>query len=1106
MNEYQNLISKLDKFIKKYYKIKILRGIVIFVTLTAFIWLTVSYSEFYLKFSGIIRAIILYSVITLLLFVFISRILIPLLKLFKIGKQINYNEAAKIISEHFKSIEDKLLNILELHELASYQNNDLIIASVIQKSNEIKLIPFSEAISYAQIKKYFKYTFPVLILFISAFLISPAIFTESTKHIINYSQEFKDPPPFEFILINKKLTCRKGENLKIKVKIKGKYLPDKVFINYGSGNFYMQKEKNSKSEYFYEFKNLYNSVDFYFSAQNVKSPEYSLNVLPAPGILDFFVNINVPEYTGEKDTVLKNENNLIIPFGTSLSWKFIPDNADTLIFISDKKTIKIPGKNNIFYYKETFFKNTQYRLNAANKYFSSEKILNFDITVIPDLYPSVRVEELKDTANFFITYFKGIINDDYGFKNLFFKFRITDKNSEDDKTKFKTAVLPFSKNKLRQNFYYAFNFADLNIDENKKVEYFFEVWDNDAVSGSKKARTPVFDFSFPSQKMTDSLENAADKNINSKIEKSLALADEIKKDLQNLREKNLNGNISDWENKQMLQNILNKQQLLKKYAEQIAQDNKQKNIISRKLSEQDKELLKKQEEIQKLLDEIMTPELKELMKQLEELQNMFNKKMLEKILEKQEFSYKEMSERLDRTKELLKKEQIEQKINKIKNKLDKLADKQKNLADLTQQKNSDKNEILKKQKEIEEEFREIIKQYKEAEKLNEELKHKLKLNNFEKEQSEIEQEFNQTEQDLQKNKKKRASQSQSKNSQNMKNFAKSMDMMMQSNSMKQQSENIESLRKILDNLLNFSFKQERLINKFKTLNNKNPETVKLFDLQANMSEDFQIIKDSLKALAYRIPQINKSITGELNNISDNLNQTKEKLQERKISSASVNQNKIMTSANNLALLLSEIINKMKNSQQAGGSGNGKSNPKPGKQQAMQDLKSMQQSLKKQMEQMLEQMKNGKGNFSKDAQTKQLAKMLAQQEIFKQMLKEMQSGFSLNPETKKLLNEIQKMAEENKKDIVNRQITPELLERQKRIETRLLEAEKAENKRKFDKKREAENPENKIYKSPEELFENSDNKMFFEDGLYKNNIRLNNFYQKIYNDYYKKINK
>ncbi len=1104
MNVYENLISKLDSFIKKYYKIKILRGLIIFTALFILLWIIVSFSEFYLHFSVNARTFIFIFLIVIFSAIFIFFILLPILKLFKIGKRINYKQASNIISKHFPDVKDKLLNILELHEQNENEKNVLIEASVVQKSEEIKIFPFTSAVKYSSLKKYLKYAIPVFLIFISAFLISPTIFKESTKHIINYKKEFKEPPPFSFLLQNNNLNIKKGSDLTLKLKVKGKYIPDEVYINYGGSSFLMKKNKKIKTDFSYEFKNLYNSVDFYFSSQNIKSQKYFVNILPAPSVKNFIVNINVPEYTGEKDTVLNNINDIVIPYGTKVFWVFTPESSDTIYFISQNRKFKTNKQNGNFVFGKTFYNTTEYFISAKNKWFRNDSLLKLNVNVVPDLYPKIIVEQLKDTANFFISYFKGTINDDYGFKKLLFKFRVSDKNSDSNNQAFKTNILPVSLNQLKQTFYYAFNFNDLKISENQKIEYYFEVWDNDAVSGSKKSKTEIFYFEMPEQSIIDSLQNVADENINSKIEKSLNLAEEIKNDIRELREKNLNGNISDWENKQSLQSILNKQELLNRLTEEVAEENKQKNRLNKQLSEQDKELIKKQEEIQKLLDEVMTPELKKLMEQLKELQEKFNQKMMEKLLKENEFSYKEMSERLDRTKELLKKEQVEQKINKTINELNKLSKEQKKLSDNTKNRKLSKEELLKKQEELSEKFNKTMGEYNDALKKNEELKNKMKLDDFSEAQKDVQQEMQNSEENLSRNKNKKASQSQNNASQKIKKMADSMDSMMRANSLQQQGEDMEALRKILDNLINFSFKQEKLINSFKTVKNNDPKIISLFNEQSEMREDFQIINDSLKALAYRVPQINKPINDELQNISENLNETKNNLQERKIRQATINQNRIMTSANNLALLLSKILDQMKNSQQAGGSGKGSENPKSGKQKAMQDLKGMQESLKQQMEQMLKQMKEGKGQFNLDAQNKQLVKMLAQQEIFKQMLKELQSGYSLKSETQKLLNEINKMNDENKQKIINRQITPELLERQKKIETRLLEAEKAENKRKFDKKRESERPENSIYKSPEDVFKDRKKTDVFNDELYKKNIQLNNFYKILYNQYQKEI--
>jgi hypothetical protein len=342
----------------------------------------------------------------------------------------------------------------------------------------------------------------------------------------------------------------------------------------------------------------------------------------------------------------------------------------------------------------------------------------------------------------------------------------------------------------------------------------------------------------------------------------------------------------------------------------------------------------------------------------------------------------------------------------------------------------------------------------------------------------------------------------------MKSLANKMQAGMDMNSMQQNGESLETLRRILENLITFSFEQEDLIGKIKNITTNDPKYIELYDKQLSISDDFKVIEDSLKALAGRVPMINKAIMDELFEINTNLRESSDNLKIRNIKLTQNNQIKIMTSSNNLALLLSEIINEMKNQMQGGGSGggSGKNKPKNGKQEAFDGLKSGQERLKKQMEEMLNQMKNGQGQFDENAQNKKLAKMLAEQEIMRQMLNEMNSDFNLSPETQKVLREINKMAEENEKDIVNKKITPDLIERQKEIETRLLDAENAENKRKTENKRESEEGKDGVYKSPEEIFKNKKENDSFNENIYKQNLQMKIFYKNLYEKYSEKINR
>ena len=179
------------------------------------------------------------------------------------------------------------------------------------------------------------------------------------------------------------------------------------------------------------------------------------------------------------------------------------------------------------------------------------------------------------------------------------------------------------------------------------------------------------------------------------------------------------------------------------------------------------------------------------------------------------------------------------------------------------------------------------------------------------------------------------------------------------------------------------------------------------------------------------------------------------LGERRTPEATRNQQYAMTSMNNLALMLSEALDQLQNSMNKGKSGKGK-----GKQQSVSQLAKMQQQLNQNMEKAREQMQQ-QGNPGKSSNgnsgniSEQLAKLARQQQEIRQALDQ------INREENKdgtgslgNLDKISKEMEQTEHDLVNRRITEEAIKRQQQIQSRLLEAEKAEQEREQDQKRES----------------------------------------------------
>ena len=63
-------------------------------------------------------------------------------------------EAAKIVGYHFKDIEDKILNTIQLGAKVNQKQNELLLASIHQKAIEINPLNFFQAIDFSKTKHY----------------------------------------------------------------------------------------------------------------------------------------------------------------------------------------------------------------------------------------------------------------------------------------------------------------------------------------------------------------------------------------------------------------------------------------------------------------------------------------------------------------------------------------------------------------------------------------------------------------------------------------------------------------------------------------------------------------------------------------------------------------------------------------------------------------------------------------------------------------------------------------------------------------------------------------------------------------------------------------
>lgn len=1070
MGAFDKLLEQIDSFIRKFYKNQMLRGVLLFLGILLASYLIIITLEYFGSFNGTVRAILFYSFILINLAVFVQYIAIPLTKILSFGKRIDRYQASNIIGKFFPDVNDRLLNTLQMNDNVESQtgNIELLRASVRQRSNTLSVVPFTSAVDFGENKKYLKYVIPFLIVLLAIGIFLPKMLTESTTKIIQYDKEFLPESPFSFVLENQNLLVEEGADVTLKVNLKGEDFPQKLYVESGSGKFLMKQE--SKSAASYKLTKVNKSTNFMFSGGGFTSKQYSITVVPKASIGQFNAKIVYPSYLEIADKVLENPGDISIPEGSKITWDVITKNTDKVYVRSENKT-KEYTQNGIRFEK-VFKSNDEVVFGLVNNQLNKVDTLNYNIDVIKDQYPGISVKEMSDSLNNKKKFFTGVASDDYGIRSLKFAYTITKKDGRVINETNNVSTTGGTKSP----FQIEVNFNKLGLELEDRLTYYFVVYDNDGVNGSKSTKSNIFMYKMPSREELDEKREEEGEKMKDELKEAVKQSQELNKKVEELKRSILDSKTTDWKQMQQLENLKNERESLEKRLENL---NKQMNeSIQEKdqLTELDEQIMEKQELIEQLMEEVMDDELKELLERLEEMMKNQDQQKMNEMMEDLEMSAEDMDKQLDRTLEALKKMQVNEKIDDLEDALKELAKKQDELKENIE-KGMEKEEAVEKQNEINDDFEKLQEKMKEMLKENEELNRPMDLDELSKEQEDIKKSLSESKESLEKGKEKKAGEQQENSSEKMEEMAAQLDAMQAESESGQNEEDIETLRSILENLMTLSFDQEFNMDAFRVVNTVDPNYLKLGKDQQRIISDTKPVEDSLMALAGRVPKIASFVDKELGLIKRNYRDLVDDIDERRKSDLNIKQQYVMTGMNNLALFLNESLESMQQQQQkkdgkpGSGScdkpgGKGKGAPKPGG-MSPGDMKKM---LEYQLKSMEKGMKpggskpgpapgkgkpGGQGIPMPGLGSKQMAQMAAQQSAIRERLEQMKKDLNKEGEGKgNGLNPLLKELEEQEKNIVNKEWNREMVKRQKQILTRLLENEKALEERGFDEKRES----------------------------------------------------
>lgn len=1094
---YDRLTEKLNSFITRYYQASFIRGLVVSAVGITSSWFLLFLLEFFLYLPGTTRYILLILAIVLPVLFLIGFVVPPLLAKYRLRKGLSHAAAAAIISAHFAEIEDRLINLLQLRQFDDDSvDHALLLAAIAQKTEQIAPYDFRQVISLRPPRWLVRGSLLIAFLILTAVVIKPGIVTQSPDRLLNYNVFYEKPAPFAFRLLSDSLHVYQGETFVVKVAVTGESLPAEVRIITDRGEFLMRRGTDP-SLFEFVMKEVQSDLAFRFFAVDVASQEYRLKVEQMPGISQFHVKISYPAYLKRAPETLQGTGDLIVPAGSMLEWSIALKGIGSIYFRhGNNEQVRSNTEGSVTVFHARALSSFRYSLVINNQYSATIDSLSYTCQVIADQAPDIEVIQVGDTAAPDLFFFSGDVSDDYGLSKLVFSVE----NAESNQAPVSFPVsLPAGAQSAR--FYFNVLADTLNLEPGANYRAWFTIYDNNLTTGPSSARSAIFTLrKFTREEMAEMSRELSESSL-SRL-KALRQEQEAQKEkIESIDYKLQTEGQEEWGDKKKLKDMVDQQMESFQEVQELKKKLQRESDIRSRMSENylDK-FAQKEQELMELMKRVLD---EETLKKLDEMRNLIDSLSSRELKDKMEDMKKSLSEfeeNLERNLELYKELALQKEMFETAERLKQLSEKQKELA---AEKTDDgaQRSAMEKQAQINEEFKAVQSVLDSLDLKNKELKRDTLSADFRQKEQQASNDLNKASEDLKKGKSEKAGDSQESAAEQMESMSNDLNAMLEEEEQESLEESIARMRAILQNVVESSFQQEKLMDQTIQTGVNDPLYLKLGADQRMLKTGLSAMRDSLVEVGKTESSLPPFLFTLFDQIDASLSAVLRNYSERKTTGINLNQRSAMTDMNNLALLLSEAMMSMQqqsnmNMMSSGSCKNSK--PKKGGKgkPSLKSLRQAQEKLNQQLKEMKQKGKEkGKDGQEGQKQGEQFSRMAMEQSAIRRELESYMKG--VQEESGKVGSEMKKIAQEmdqTESDLVYKRMTNSTLERQEKILTRLLESERAEQEREKEQRRESKAGNLNQTGNPFQNLQYNDPKRSGEDIYLRESLKFNLFYQ------------
>lgn len=611
----------------------------------------------------------------------------------------------------------------------------------------------------------------------------------------------------------------------------------------------------------------------------------------------------------------------------------------------------------------------------------------------------------------------------------------------------------------------------------------FELYDGNRVSGRGRTVSRTFELRFPSMAELYQDIDRSQESVQQTLEKVSDRAEELQKSLDRLARQQprpATQNTPAHQRAEEMKQALEQQQELAEQIQQATEELKETLEQSAERRTFNEELQRKLQELASLMEQIQSQELRDAMRRMQEALERMDPQAMERQLPRMQEQNREMLEQLDRSIELLKQLREEERMQSLAKRAEELKRRQDALNEAHEQQtgseenpnengeNAESESEAEKARRAEEEAQRLAERQQraaeESERLAEDvrdmqesLEREDEKQGMEKAAEELEQqaarEQRQAAQQSQRQQGERAKQSGQKASESLDSAAQQLQQMAQQRQEEREGVDLAAVRRAAKDLVSLQRGAEENLADA-------PDSPERADRQTDLSEGVSRVADSLYTLAQRTPFISPTLAQSLGRAMESLSESGRDL-------ASGNRRRGETSGREAAESLNEAILELRKSEQAmcqQGEGGGQQSRSTA--QRLSDAGEQQSQLNRETRSVAQRLSE---QISMSAQDRdELRRLSEQQQRLREQIEQIQQDDEREQKLLGRLDRAQQEMKEVEEAIREGSNLGDLPEKQQRILSRLLDAQRSVHRRDFDPEREANTADDVPAVSPPEL--------------------------------------